>query len=102
MTENLELAGDLLRGIPEIAEHFGRKPRTIQHLLDEGLLPGAFKLGGVWYLRRSTARVFIEEMERQAVAARSLLDRALYLCGDPGIQDREREFVENMRDGDDP
>jgi hypothetical protein len=60
------LADDLLRGVKEIAEFYGRKPRTVSHWLDNGLVPGAFKLGGMWHLRRSTARRGIEELERGA------------------------------------
>src|SRR6266545_6941086 len=72
MNESIELADDLLRGIKEIAEHFGRGTRTVQHFLDNDLIPNAFKIGGVWHLRRSTTRAWIEDLERQAAQERTV------------------------------
>ena len=49
---NTCLRDDLLRGVAEIADYTGEKPRRIYHLLENGLLPGG-KKGGIWFSRKS-------------------------------------------------
>jgi hypothetical protein len=66
-----ELAGDnadLLAGAAAIAAHAGQTERQIEHLLSMGRLP-AFKLGGRWYMRKSTYRRFLQELEDAALKA---------------------------------
>jgi hypothetical protein len=60
---NETMANDLLKGIAEIAEYLGERYRRTVYLLEMGDLP-AFKLRGRWYMRQSTYRSFVEDLER--------------------------------------
>ena len=59
-------AADTLCGAAAIAEFLGKTERQVQHLLENRRLP-AFKLGGVWHLRRTTYALFIARLEAQAM-----------------------------------
>ena len=71
---NPTLSDDLLYGANSIASFVGHPPRTVYHLLETGQLPGAFKLGKRWCLRKSTFLRNIVALERgeqpDAAAAR--------------------------------
>lgn len=56
------LADDLLDGVAAIAAEIGRTKRQTYHLLEGGLLPGCFKLGGKWAGARSQIRAGLYEM----------------------------------------
>lgn len=57
------LADDLLDGVSEIAQFFGKAERPMYHLLETGAVAGAFKMGRRWHLRKSTALAQIAEAE---------------------------------------
>jgi hypothetical protein len=63
------LAGDILRGVPAIAEFTGEGQRQTYALLETGRLP-AFKLKGskIWHARKSTLRKHYEALEGQGGA----------------------------------
>ena len=61
---NPTLSDDLLHGANSIASFIGDPPRTVYHLLETGQLPGAFKLGNRWCLRKSTFLRNIAALER--------------------------------------
>jgi len=61
MADN-DLADDFLKGAGKIAEHIGEKPRATYHLLETQKIP-AFKMGKIWYARKSTLRKHIESLE---------------------------------------
>ena len=63
-----EMADDLLEGAVRIAEHTGKTERQIRYLLEYKKLP-AFKLGGVWHMRKSAYQAFIERLEASAIKA---------------------------------
>ena len=71
---NPTLSDDLLRGANSIASFLGQPPRTVYHLLETGQLPGAFKWGNRWCMRKSTIVRNIVALERgeqpDAAAAR--------------------------------
>ena len=71
---NPTLSDDLLRGAKPIGSFIGQPTRTVYHLLETGQLPGAFKLGDRWCLRKSTFTRNIGALERgeqpDAAAAR--------------------------------
>ncbi|MGC2080659.1 MAG: DNA-binding protein [Xanthobacteraceae bacterium] len=50
------VADDLLRGVPAIAEFIGESPRQTYDLLETERVPG-FKLGGkIWYASKTRLR----------------------------------------------
>ena len=56
----------MLEGAAAIARFFGKTERQTHYLLEKGALP-AFKLQGRWHMRKSTARSFIENLEKRGV-----------------------------------
>ena len=60
------VAADTCQGVNTIAEFLGEKPRRIFYLCETGQIP-AYKIGGRWYLRRSTYLRFVEERESIAL-----------------------------------
>jgi hypothetical protein len=60
-----DIADDTLRGAAAIARHMGVNERRAQYLLEKSLLP-AFKLGGIWTMRKSTYRAYIAHLEAEA------------------------------------
>jgi hypothetical protein len=58
------LGDDMLQGIKTIADFLGIQERTAYHLASSGRLPGAFKLGRLWYARRSTLVENIRALEK--------------------------------------
>jgi hypothetical protein len=58
------VASDLLNGTREISVFLGKSERQVEHLLQAGHLPMAFKLGDKWHLRRSTFLRHLQERER--------------------------------------
>ena len=65
----MTLKDDMLRGVREIAEFRGEKPRRTYHLLETGQIPG-FKEGGVWNSRKSTQLAHVERREREGLEGR--------------------------------
>jgi hypothetical protein len=59
---NEDLAGDLLDGVPAIADFGGWKKRRTYYLLENKLIP-AFKIGKKWTARKSTLRRHLEGLE---------------------------------------
>lgn len=60
------LGDDMIQGIRGIADFLGMQERTAYHLASSGRLPGAFKLGRLWYARRSTLLENIRQLEQGA------------------------------------
>jgi hypothetical protein len=58
------VAADMIQGIASIADFLGITERTAYHLASSGRLPGAFKLGRLWFARRSTLIENISKLER--------------------------------------
>lgn len=54
--------GDLLYGVPAIAEHMNLKPRQVYHLADKGGLP-TFKVGGKTCARKSSLSTWLAKQE---------------------------------------
>lgn len=54
-----------LWGAQAIGQEIQRTPRQTRHLLDKGLVPGAFKLGGRWVARRGALRNGMREREQE-------------------------------------
>jgi len=46
------LAGDLLKGVSEIAEYIGESKRRTYYLCEQAIIP-AFKIGSIWHARKS-------------------------------------------------
>ena len=63
------LASDLLEGSAAIAGFTGKTKRQVDHMLETRQLPGAFKLGGRWHMRKSTYLRHIERLEAEAMQA---------------------------------
>ena len=61
-----ELTSDLLKGCAKIAAYLDESPRATYHKLENGLIP-AFKLGSVWYARKSSLSAHFDELERARV-----------------------------------
>jgi hypothetical protein len=61
------MATDTLEGAAAIAVFIGKTERQINHLLSKKQLP-AFKLGGIWHMRKSTYATFIARLETEAAA----------------------------------
>ncbi len=59
------LGEDLIVGAGRIGEEIGASKRRAYHLLETGALP-AFKLGGIWHLRRSTMLNYVAALEKRA------------------------------------
>jgi excisionase family DNA binding protein len=62
--------GDLLYGVPAIAEHLKLRPRQVYHLIDLGKIP-SFKIGGKVCSRRSSLAAWLASLEAPAVAGTS-------------------------------
>ena len=60
------LADDLLSGIKAIGDFVGKPERQTYHLCTTGKLPGAFQIGRIWHLRKSTFVRAIAALERGA------------------------------------
>jgi hypothetical protein len=58
---------DAMAGTAAIAAHIGKTQNQTAYMLEKGQLP-AFKLGGKWYMRRSTFDAFIAKLEAAAIA----------------------------------
>ncbi len=65
MTTETPLCDDLLTGARAIGRHIGEDSRRTYYLLEHGLIPG-FKLGSLWYARKSSLRRRFEELEEAA------------------------------------
>lgn len=57
-----DLAEDLLKGASAIGAFMGLKPRAAYYLLEKREVPG-FKIGNIWYARRSTLLNHFAELE---------------------------------------
>jgi hypothetical protein len=62
------IADDMLIGAAAMAQHIGNTQRQVEHLLATQRLP-AFKLGGIWRMRKSTYQGFIDRLEAAALKA---------------------------------
>jgi hypothetical protein len=58
----LDLADDLLEGVPEIAAFTGQSQRRVYYLAEKKLLP-LFKVGDRWTGRKSTLRKHYSKLE---------------------------------------
>jgi excisionase family DNA binding protein len=67
MTDTTELAGDLLYGVPRIAEYLGLTPAAVYHLVASKRLP-AFRVGKIICARKTTIAAAITELEAEAGA----------------------------------
>jgi hypothetical protein len=61
-TEATTLKGDMLKGVKQISNFLDLSERQIFHLCSTGQLTSAFKLGRLWYARKST---LLEELRRR-------------------------------------
>ena len=62
---------EIIWGAPAIAKAIGRDLRGVYHMLENGLLPGARKVGGRWCVtRRSLHALFESEAPTHKVPAR--------------------------------
>ena len=59
------IGDDLIRGAAAIAQELGEPLRRVYHLLETGQIP-AFRLGGRWYVRRSSLRDHFDQLEQEA------------------------------------
>jgi hypothetical protein len=57
---------DLIHGVAQIAKAINKTERASYHLLENGCIPGAFKLGGRWSLSLSKFREGIAELQARA------------------------------------
>ena len=57
-------AEDIVRGAPKIAAFIGQSARAVYHQLENGQVPGAFKMANRWCLRKSTYERHIAALER--------------------------------------
>jgi excisionase family DNA binding protein len=55
---------DLVRGVKAIAKLLGMSERQTYHLLESGHLPGAFKLGRAWCVRKKTLVEGLRRLEQ--------------------------------------
>ena len=61
-----EKSDELVWGVREIAARINRDERAAAHLLRNGELPGAKKIGGQWAFR---PKIFFSNFEQSGVAA---------------------------------
>lgn len=67
ISDNDNLAADLLRGADAIASFLGFPRRAVYHAVSRGHLP-SFKVGETICARRSTLTAWIVDQERKAAA----------------------------------
>ena len=65
-TQDADIASDLVKGVDAIAEYINEPRRRVYYLAEKKMIP-VFKLGGIWYLRRSTFRRHLEQLEAAAM-----------------------------------
>lgn len=65
MTDQIQLADDLMKGADEIARFMGEDVKRVYRMLEAGEIP-SFKLAGRWCARRSTLLAHFDELERGA------------------------------------
>ncbi len=65
--KELDLADDLIFGATNIAKEMGLNPRQTYHMLYNGLLPPAFRIGRRWYARKSTLKQWISSIEQSSL-----------------------------------
>jgi hypothetical protein len=63
-----DYADDVLRGAREIADYRREPVRRTNYLLEKRLVPGAYKMGRLWELRKSTHDRGIAELDAAALA----------------------------------
>jgi hypothetical protein len=64
-----EIADDMLRGCAAIAGWLGEpEPRVERNLSRKTIYP-AFKMGGLWHMRKSTYRRRVKQLEEEAAAS---------------------------------
>ena len=61
-TPSDDYAGDVLRGVKEIAAYLGESERRTHYLLENKMVPG-YQIGRLWRLRRSTHLAHIRKLE---------------------------------------
>ncbi len=59
-----ELSEDLMEGVAAISEFHGTSTRRGFYLVQRGMIP-AFKIGNVWYARKSTCLAHIVRLEAE-------------------------------------
>lgn len=68
--DDAALGGDLVFEGKAIAEYWGLSEKKCRHLMASGQLPGAFQIGGRWFLSKSAAREAVHEKARRGTMAR--------------------------------
>jgi hypothetical protein len=66
------VADDTLSGSQKIAGYIGKTSRQTQYLLENKQLP-AFKIGGIWHMRKSTYCTFLTRLETEAMKSAALV-----------------------------
>jgi hypothetical protein len=61
-----DIASDLVKGVDAIASYIKEPRRRVYYLAERKQIP-VFKMGGIWYLRKSTFRRHVEQLEAAAM-----------------------------------